>query len=86
MVAQALAGAVTTPFTQRAPAGVGAEARPVALRQAVETCRAGIDAARARVGERAAAKRREAGAEDHAGVNQIRVLDDALAQARDVIR
>ena len=45
-----------------------------------------IDAARARVCERAAAERREAGAEDHAGIDEIRILDDAFAQHGDALR
>ena len=42
-----------------------------------------VDAAAARVLDRAAAKRREARTEDHAGIDQIRIVDDALAQHGD---
>ena len=50
------------------------------LRQTSHDC---IDAMGARIGQRPTAKRREPGPEDHSGVEQISLLDDALAQACD---
>ena len=43
------------------------------------------EAAMARVLQRAAAERGEAGAEDHAGIEQVGIGDDALAQAGDAL-
>ncbi len=70
---------------QRGPASVGLEARTIALRELLQSLHAGVDAAGARIGHRTAAKRREAGAEDHTGIDQIGILDNAFAQAGDTL-
>ena len=53
----------------------------MALLELVEPRPDGVDAARARIVERAAAERREAGAEHDAGIDEVGILDHPLAQA-----
>ena len=66
----------------RGPTAVGLEALPVACRKLSEPRHHRRYAACTRVGEGAAAKGCKAGAEQHRGVHELRIIDHALAQAR----
>ena len=66
---------------QRIPARSWCEAVAVASGELFEFCLERGRADRFDVGDRAAAERREASAEDHAGVEQVGIGDDAIMQA-----
>ena len=86
MVAQAFSGARRLRhaiYRSNCQPASGAKRSPCTLRSSCEPRDDRVDAARARVLNRAAAKRREARAEDHAGIDQVRILDDALAEHGD---
>src|SRR6185437_5632908 len=65
---------------EQRPALVGSKTCAMSLCELPQTLHTGRDTSRARVMQRAAAKGRKAGAEDDAGIDEVRVLDDALAQ------
>src|SRR4029450_9147505 len=76
------AGMTTVP-SQAVPARIGPEALAVALREALELGAHVGHAAPARIVQRPAAERGEAGGEDHGAVDRILVRHDAFAQTAD---
>src|SRR5262245_9433158 len=70
-------------LAQQLPACIGRKAIAVRALQLLKPRYDGVHAASARVLKRTAPKRSEPGAKDDAGVDQVRILHDALAKHGD---
>src|SRR6266404_1125604 len=73
----------TNVLLEAIPAGIRREPAAEFLRQRAQGRDYVLEPASTRIVQRAAAKRRITGAEDHRAVDDVGIVDDALAQARD---